>query len=122
MNKSSVRIIPFGGCYEIGMNLMIFETDKEILIVDAGIGFPENNHFGVEVFLVLRLYRSSQCLHLYTLASLPATWPGRACVNHEWVGGSSAFQAMLPGRQFCQQEADSLRQLGLLSPWVRRTA
>ena len=45
---SKLRIIPLGGCGEIGKNMTIIEYQDEILIIDAGIMFPENDMLGVD--------------------------------------------------------------------------
>ena len=51
MNRENLKIIPFGGCYEIGTNLMVLETIDDIIILDAGIGFPEASVYGIEVII-----------------------------------------------------------------------
>jgi ribonuclease J len=43
-----LRIIPLGGCGEIGKNMTAFEYGDEIVVVDAGIMFPENDMLGVD--------------------------------------------------------------------------
>ena len=51
MNKL-VKIIPLGGLGEIGKNLTVFETEKDIIIVDCGMSFPEGDDMlGVEIVL-----------------------------------------------------------------------
>ena len=40
-SKDSLRFIPLGGFEEIGRNMMLLEYKDEILIVDAGLQFPE---------------------------------------------------------------------------------
>ncbi len=47
----TVRIIPLGGLGEIGKNMMLFEYDRNILIVDAGIMFPEHDMWGIDVVI-----------------------------------------------------------------------
>jgi len=43
-----LKIIPLGGLGEIGMNMMAFELDNTIFVVDAGLMFPEDHMFGVD--------------------------------------------------------------------------
>lgn len=43
-----LKIIPLGGLGEIGLNMMLFEYDDTILIIDAGLMFPEDYMFGVD--------------------------------------------------------------------------
>jgi predicted metal-dependent RNase len=43
---SPFRIIPLGGCGEIGKNMTIFEYGQDMLLIDCGIMFPENDMLG----------------------------------------------------------------------------
>lgn len=49
--SSKLRILPLGGCGEIGKNMTVIEYENEILIVDAGIMFPENDMLGVDAII-----------------------------------------------------------------------
>lgn len=53
INKSTsyVRIIHLGGLDEIGKNMICFETDKDLIIVDCGMGFPEIDMLGIDLVL-----------------------------------------------------------------------
>ncbi|MFT3745364.1 MAG: ribonuclease J [Pyrinomonadaceae bacterium] len=46
---SKIEIIPLGGIGEFGMNCMGIRYDGEMIIVDAGMGFPEETPFGVDI-------------------------------------------------------------------------
>ena len=46
-----VYIIPLGGVEEIGKNMTAFQYKDEIIVVDAGITFPENEHLGIDVII-----------------------------------------------------------------------
>jgi ribonuclease J len=46
-----LKIIPLGGLNEIGKNLTVYEYGKDILIVDCGIGFPDDEMYGVDVVI-----------------------------------------------------------------------
>jgi ribonuclease J len=48
MVNDKLRIIPLGGLGEIGMNMMVFEYGETIVIIDAGLMFPEDYMFGVD--------------------------------------------------------------------------
>ena len=52
-NKSSaaLKIIPLGGLHEIGKNTCIFEFNDEIILLDAGLGFPNDEMHGVNIVL-----------------------------------------------------------------------
>jgi ribonuclease J len=47
----NLRIIPLGGLEEIGKNMTIFEYGKDILVVDMGFQFPENDLLGVDYII-----------------------------------------------------------------------
>ena len=46
-----LRIIPLGGLGEVGKNLTVYEASGEIMIVDAGLAFPRDEHLGVDLVL-----------------------------------------------------------------------
>jgi ribonuclease J len=43
-----LKIIPLGGLGEIGLNMMAFECDDSLFVVDAGLMFPEDHMLGVD--------------------------------------------------------------------------
>ncbi len=45
------RIIPLGGLGEVGKNMTALEADGSILVVDAGLAFPRDEHLGVDLVL-----------------------------------------------------------------------
>ncbi len=49
--KESFRITPLGGMKEIGKNITLIEYKDEILIVDCGMSFPEDEMFGIDVVI-----------------------------------------------------------------------
>ena len=46
-----VRIVPLGGLGEIGMNMTLLETAEDILVIDAGLMFPEEDMLGIDLVL-----------------------------------------------------------------------
>lgn len=46
--KSKLRVIPLGGCEEIGKNMTIFEYGDDIIIVDIGFQFPDEEMLGID--------------------------------------------------------------------------
>jgi ribonuclease J len=52
MSKNNkLRIIPLGGLGEVGKNMTVYEYGKDILIVDTGIMFPENDMLGIDYII-----------------------------------------------------------------------
>lgn len=51
MGSKHLRVIPLGGLGEVGRNLMVYENDGQILIVDTGIMFPENDMLGIDYII-----------------------------------------------------------------------
>lgn len=49
--KSNIKIIPLGGLHEIGKNITVFEYENEIIVVDCGISFPEDDMLGVDLVI-----------------------------------------------------------------------
>jgi ribonuclease J len=47
----STRFIPLGGLGEVGKNMMVVESDEGIVLVDAGLSFPRDEHLGVDLVL-----------------------------------------------------------------------
>jgi ribonuclease J len=45
------RIVPLGGLGEVGKNMTVYEADGSIVVVDAGLAFPRDEHLGVDLVL-----------------------------------------------------------------------
>ena len=48
---SKLKIIPLGGLGEVGKNMTVFEFGSDIIIVDCGMGFPDEDMYGVDIVL-----------------------------------------------------------------------
>ncbi len=48
---SSVKIIPLGGLGQIGMNITAFECNNQILVVDCGLAFPDEDMLGIDLVI-----------------------------------------------------------------------
>ncbi len=46
-----LKIIPLGGLNEIGKNLTVYEYGNDIIIVDVGMGFPDDDMYGIDVVI-----------------------------------------------------------------------
>ena len=52
MQKSKkIKIIPLGGLHEIGKNLTVFEYGSDIVILDCGLAFPDDDMLGVDMVI-----------------------------------------------------------------------
>ena len=51
MPDGTCRIIPLGGLGEVGKNMLALEAEGEIIVVDAGLAFPRDEHLGVDLVL-----------------------------------------------------------------------
>ena len=49
--KNNLKIIPLGGLNEIGKNMTVFEYKDEIVIVDCGLAFPDNEMLGIDLVI-----------------------------------------------------------------------
>lgn len=49
--KDKLKVIPLGGLQEIGKNLTVFEYRNEIIIVDCGVAFPDDDMLGVDLVI-----------------------------------------------------------------------
>ena len=46
-----LKIIPLGGLNEIGKNMTVLEYGKDMIVVDCGLGFPEDDMYGVDLVI-----------------------------------------------------------------------
>ena len=49
--SSKLKIIPLGGLHEVGKNITVFEYEDEIIIVDCGLSFPEDDMLGIDLVI-----------------------------------------------------------------------
>ena len=49
--ESKLKIIPLGGLHEIGKNITVFEYENEMIVVDCGLSFPEDDMLGVDLVI-----------------------------------------------------------------------
>jgi len=50
-SQKRLKIIPLGGLEEVGRNMTILEYGHDIIIVDMGLQFPEENMFGIDYII-----------------------------------------------------------------------
>ncbi|MDD5945482.1 MAG: ribonuclease J [Clostridia bacterium] len=49
--KPKLKVISLGGLQEIGKNMTVFEYDNDIIIVDCGLAFPEDDMLGIDLVI-----------------------------------------------------------------------
>lgn len=49
--KEKLRIIPLGGLHEVGKNMTVIEYRDEIILIDCGMTFPEDDMPGIDVVI-----------------------------------------------------------------------
>ena len=49
--KEPLKIIPLGGIEEIGKNITVFEYGNDIVLVDCGVAFPEDDMLGIDLVI-----------------------------------------------------------------------
>ncbi len=50
-SQAYLRIVPLGGCGEIGRNMTVIETNEDLVVVDCGLMFPDEEMYGVDIVI-----------------------------------------------------------------------
>ena len=50
-SRPSLKVIPIGGLSEIGKNMTLLEYEDQILIIDCGMSFPEDEMYGIDIVI-----------------------------------------------------------------------
>lgn len=51
ISSGTVTVLPLGGSGEFGINMMVYQYNEDIIVVDSGVMFPDGYAFGVELFV-----------------------------------------------------------------------
>lgn len=46
-----LKIVALGGLDEIGKNMTVFEYGNDLIVVDCGMGFPDDDMYGIDVVI-----------------------------------------------------------------------
>lgn len=49
--KNKLKVIPLGGLGEIGKNITVLEYNKDIIVIDCGMAFPEDEMLGIDIVI-----------------------------------------------------------------------
>ena len=49
--KTSLKLIPLGGLNEIGKNMMVLEKDNDMIVIDCGVMFPDDEFLGLDYII-----------------------------------------------------------------------
>jgi len=64
MKSKTLRIIPLGGLGEVGKNMTVYEYGEDILVVDAGLMFPDNDMIGIDYIIPDFEYLKGKARHV----------------------------------------------------------
>ena len=60
-NNARVKVMMLGGLNEIGKNLAVIECEDDIIMVDCGLGFPDDDMLGVDLVIPDTTYLEKNC-------------------------------------------------------------
>ncbi len=66
-DAAPLRVVPLGGLGEIGLNMMVVEYQETALLIDAGLMFPEEEMFGIDIVIPDFSYLQTKRDHLKAL-------------------------------------------------------
>ena len=50
-SKNKLKVIPLGGLGEIGKNMTVVEYGNDIIVIDCGVSFPEDDMLGIDLVI-----------------------------------------------------------------------
>ena len=68
--KEKLKIIPLGGLNEIGKNMTVIEYGNDIVVIDCGVAFPDDDMLGVDLVIPDTTYLKRNLNKLRTISAL----------------------------------------------------
>ena len=133
----SLRLIPLGGVGDVTKNMYVYEYGDDILIVDCGIGFPEEDMLGIDLVIPDISYLKDKRnkikgivishAHEDHIGSLPYLWPQLDCPIYAQPLPAGFIKAKfsehkLPKDKIKEIKIDTELQLGVFKVSFYRTA
>lgn len=93
MTKKILSALPLGGVGEIGMNMMVYECDGDLVVVDAGVSFADESVPGVDVIVPDTRYLREHIKHIKGLIITHAHEDHIGAVGYLWddFGGAKVY-------------------------------
>src|SRR6266513_981218 len=76
------RIVALGGLGEVGKNMTVYECGDDIVVVDAGLAFPRDEHLGVDLVLPDFSYLRDRARSIRTIRR--ASWDSSGSSSCGW--------------------------------------
>ena len=106
VEQDQLRVLPLGGLGEIGMNCLVLESPRSMIVVDCGLYFTELQHFGVEYIIPRFQYLLERSDRLTAFVITHGHEDHIGALTYAWKAGvrapiyCSAFTALMIRKRF----------------------
>ena len=114
--KSKLKIIPLGGLEEVGRNMMLIEYERDIIIIDAGLQFPEEDMPGVDYIIPNIAYLKGKENYIRGIIVTHGHFDHIGAIPHimKRIGNPTIFTAKLT-RSFIEKRQEEYKDKGKLN-------